>query len=249
MKGVSGLVIALTLGIVGAFCNWFYLAQKAKELDAEYFIGIARDVSLNPGDRFKESDLVAVPLPKLSVGNLEQSAVLWNDRTTVLGMAATRSYLPGELLLRQDLRTPPTLDVKKQLGDNEILMWIPVDTRTFVAALVDPGDWVSFVIPKSAAAVPTPLPETDVPVRGAAAAAETIGPFRIVALGNRLGTPQVLRAAGMSPSQENVMAVAVRTINGALDETGQKLSELLRVTNFQQVQVLLHKAPPAAKPK
>ncbi len=249
MKGVSGLIIAFALGIVGAFCNWFYLANKARQLDAVSFVGIAENVQLNPGDRFKESDLMPVPMPRLAVGNLEQSAVQWSDRATVVGMAATRSYVNGELLLRQDLRTPPPMDVKKLLADNEVVMWIPVDSRTFVAALVDPGDLVSFVVPKLTAGVPTPLPGTDAPNRVAMGPVETIGPFRILALGNRLGSPQVLRAAGMSPAQENVMAVAVRLIDGTLDATGQKLSDLLRITNFQQVQVLLHKGAPATKPK
>ena len=70
-----------------------------------------------------------------------------------------------------------------------------------------------------------------------------IGPFRILALGNRLGSQEVLRASGMSPSQENVMAVAVKVVKGELDEKGQKLLDTLRLTNFQQVQVLLHPAP------
>jgi hypothetical protein len=124
MKGVPGLMMALGLGIVGAFCNWFYLAQKAREVEMVDFIG-----------------------------------------------------------------------------------------------------------------------------RAAAGPTETIGPFRILALGNRLGTPEVLRASGQAAAQENVMAVAVKLIGRDLDEPGQKLSELLRITNFQQVQVLLHKGPITGKGK
>jgi hypothetical protein len=68
-------------------------------------------------------------------------------------------------------------------------------------------------------------------------------------LGNRLGSQEVLRAAGMSPSQENVMAIAVKFIAGEFDEKGQRLVDLLRLTNFQQVQVILHPSPEAAKAK
>jgi hypothetical protein len=55
-----------------------------------------------------------------------------------------------------------------------------------------------------------------------------------------MGSVEVMRAAGMSPAQENVMAVSVKLVNNALDDQSRKLSELLRLTNFQQVQVLLH---------
>ena len=36
---------------------------------------------------------------------------------------------------------------------------------------------------------------------------ETIGPFKILALGNRLGSPEVMRAAKMPQLQENVLAI------------------------------------------
>ena len=42
MKGASGLLIAVALGVIGAFCNWVYLAQKGKELDLVDFIGCSR---------------------------------------------------------------------------------------------------------------------------------------------------------------------------------------------------------------
>lgn len=242
MKGVPGLMLALALGIVGAFCNWFYLAQKARDLEKVEFIGIAEGVQINAGDHFKDSDLVPIAIPKLSIGNLEKSAPLYRDRVTIIGMDATRSYMPGEILLRQDLRTPPPMDVKKLISENERVMWIPVDTRTFVPGLVNAGDQVSFLVPKTPNGRPAPVPVGD----GASGpplalgGTDIIGPFRILALGNRLGTPETLRAAGLSPAQENVMAVAVKLTNGALDEKGQMLTDLLRLTNFQQVQVLLH---------
>jgi len=247
MKGVMGLLTAVALGVVGALCNFVYLAQKARDLEHIDFIGIADEVQINPGDKFKESDLIPISIPRPSVGNLEKAAVLYADWRTVVGMAATRSYIPGEIILRQDLRTPPPLDIKKLLGENESVMWIPVDTRTFVPSLVNPGDLVSFSIPKQVTpALPPPVegqeplaprPQTQ---RGAI---DTLGPFRILALGNRMGSSEVLRAAGQNAQQENVMAIAVEIRNGVLSDAGQKLSDLLRVTNFQQVQVFLHSAP------
>jgi len=244
MKGLPGLLIAVALGILGAFCNWFYLAHKARDLEKVEFIGIADNVQINAGDKFKETDLQPVAIPRLNVGNLEQAAPLYSDRATVIGMPATRSYIPGEILLRQDLRTPPPLDIKKLLAENERVMWIPVDTRTFVPTLVNSGDFVSFVVPRTSM-TPSEPPRFDAtrppPQPTTPALTETIGPFRVLALGNRLGSPEVLRAAGLSPTQENVMAIAVKTDkSGALDAAGQKLSDALRAANFQHVQVFLH---------
>jgi hypothetical protein len=70
-----------------------------------------------------------------------------------------------------------------------------------------------------------------------------------LALGNRLGSQEVLRASGMTASQENVMAVAVKFVAGEFDEKAQRLVDLLRLTNFQQVQVILHPSAEGAKAK
>jgi hypothetical protein len=253
MKGVPGLLIALGLGIVGAFCNWMYLAQLGRDMQSIDFIGVSDtgNVKINAGDKFNEGHFMKISIPGTAVGNLDKAAYQWKDLAAVVGAAATKSYSPGEILLRQDVRTPPEMDIKKLLSPDERVIWIPVDTRTFVPALVNAGDNVSFIVPRTGGAFPTPVPED--PGAAAAAAAhlpattETIGPFRILALGNRLGSQEVLRAAGMSPSQENVMAVAVKFDKGEFDAKGQKLLDTLRLTNFQQVQVILHPSPEAAK--
>jgi len=242
MKGVPGLLLAVGLGIVGAFCNWMYLAQKGQELERIDFIGIDDGTRINPGDKFTEGHFKRISVPKNAVGNLQKAAYTWSELQTVVGMAATKSYSPGEILLRQHLLTPPENDIKKLLAPDERVLWLPVDGRTFVPALVSAGDQVSFIVPHLG---PTPA-DKDTPARGAGSA-EIIGPFRILALGNRLGTRNVLTASGVTPAQENVMAIAVKMVGTNLDERGQQLSELLRLTNFQQVQVLLHPPGDAKK--
>jgi hypothetical protein len=251
MKGVPGLLIAVGLGIVGAFCNWMYLAAKGHDLDMVDFIGISENAKINPGDKFNEAQFIKISIPANAVGNLDKAAFLWSNIPTVVGVAATKSYSPGEILLRQDVRTPPEMDVKRQLAADERVLWIPVDTRTFVPALVNAGDNVSFIVPRltTAGAPPAAAEADDDGDKRPPPSTETIGPFRILALGNRLGSQEVLRAAGMTPSQENVMAVAVRFVAGEFDEKGQRLVDLLRLTNFQQVQVILHPSPEAAKAK
>jgi hypothetical protein len=249
MKGVPGLLIAIALGIVGAICNMLYLAQKGQELERVDFIGIDDGQKINPGDKFQETQFRKISIPRNALGNLEKSACQWSELQTVVGMAATKSYSPGEIVLRQHLRTPPETDVKRLLAPDERVLWIPVDTRTFVASLVNAGDQVSFIVPQFVRTGPVPVDSNDRSTETRSGSAETrmIGPFRILALGNRLGSQEVLRAAGMTPSQENVMAVAVKVVGKELDATGQELSDLLRKTNFQQVQVLLHPVEDAAR--
>src|SRR5262245_17937788 len=139
MKGVPGLLIALGLGIVGAFCNWMYLAQLGRDMQSVDFIGISENVKINAGDKFNEGHCMKISIPGTAVGNLDKAAYLWKDMATVVGIAATRSYSPGEILMRQDVRTLPEMDVKKLLSPDERVVWIPVDTRTFVPALVNAG--------------------------------------------------------------------------------------------------------------
>jgi len=250
MKGAPGLLFAVGLGIVGAFCNWLYLANKAKQLDMVDFIAIADDVKINPGDKFNESHFMPLSIPEnaANAGNLGKVAVYWKDRATVVGEPATKSYSPGEMLLQRQIRTPPEMNINKLLMADERLLWIPVDTRTFVPSLVNAGDLVSFIVPRLTLA--TPVAEGDEGgEKKPAASTELIGPFRILALGNRLGSQEVQRAAGITASQENVMAVAVKVVGGDFDEKGQKILDNLRTTNFQQVQVILHPAPDAGKGK
>src|ERR1700736_2621903 len=163
MKGASGLLIAVALGIIGAFCNWIYLAQKGKELDLVDFIIIDENAKVSAGDKFSEGHLTKLSIPGSSVGNLDKSAVRWEDLSTVIGQVATKSYSPGEILLRQQLKTPAEMDIKKLLARDERAVWIPVDTRTFVPALVNGGDQVSFIVPRLTLAGPTPVSEGEQP--------------------------------------------------------------------------------------
>src|SRR5262245_57772719 len=239
MKGVPGLLIAVGLGIVGAFCNWMYLAQMGKDLQLQDFVGINENVKINAGDKFSEVHFMKVSVPGNNLGNLDKVAVKWGDRATVVGLPAIKSYSPGEILLWDNLRTPPNLDIKKLLAPDETAIWIPVDSRTFVPALVNAGDNVSFIIPRVGGTFPTPA-EDPSGAGKSTSMTETIGPFRILALGNCLGSPEVLRASGQTASQENVIAMAVKYVAGDFDEKGQKLLDTLRLTNFQQCQVILH---------
>jgi hypothetical protein len=250
MKGVPGLLIAVGLGIVGGFCNLAYLSHKATELEMVDFIAIGENVKINVGDKFNEGHFMKLSIPKNAVGNLDSVAVHWSDRSTVYGEPATKSYSPNELLLQKQIRTPPEMDIKKLLAADELAVGIPVDTRLFVSQLVNAGDNVSFLVPHVGVSFPTPA---DGSGQGegdkGASPPDVVGPFRILALGNRLGSLDVMRASGAMPSQENVMTVAIKIVNGAFEPKSQRLLEIMKAPNFQQVQVVLHASPEAGKGK
>ena len=242
MKGIQGLLVAIVLGIAAAVFNWLYLTSKSKATETVAFVGVAPQVDVERGETLRESDLARVAIPSASVGNLEEFAILYSARQSVVGAPVWRRLTGGSLLLRQDLKTPAR---ELKFAENERVIWIPVDTRTFVASLVEPGDLVSFLVSPMRTAVPTPAdPETP----GAALAGrpssgpiDVIGPFKILAMGNRLGSSEVLRAAKIPQVQENVVAVRATVDQaGNLAADAQKLMALLNETNFRPVGVMLH---------
>ena len=106
MKGIQGLVIALALAITGGVCNWLYLANQADRYERMAFVKIDVD-QIVAGDKFKEEHFSKVEIPKNNLGNIETIAVKWVDLSTVLGVVANRDYARDQLVLADDLKTPP----------------------------------------------------------------------------------------------------------------------------------------------
>jgi len=239
MKGSLGIFTAVSLGLVAMLANWWYLHEKAAGYDPEQFVGVRGEPPLKRGELIKEDHLIAISVPKDYVGNLEQVAVPWLDRMSYVGTTAVRSYGTNgpELLLRKDLRTPARQDLNAQINVDERVIWIPIDSRAFSPQLVNPGNLVSFRVP----AIPGGANGgSQAPARTAATSTETLGPFRILALGDRRGRRDIHQAAGLSTRAENVIAIAVKVEGGQLEPKARRLSDILQLTNFQGVQVQLH---------
>jgi len=243
------LAVAAALGIAGAALNLMYLHQQAGQFEKLEFIGIAKGATIMPGDRFTEDKLAPVPVPKEALGELLEYAVLWKDRQTVIGMSALKSYTRGELILRMDLRTPPAALALTR--EDERAIFIPVDTRTFVPALVTPGDMVSFYVTGAPVAASSAEAEGDsvltesespqpTPAQRPGQKAEVIGPFRVLSLGNRLGSADVQKASGVSQLQENVISIAVKFQNDQFEPKAAKLLSRLQASGFRQAGVVLH---------
>ena len=72
-----------------------------------------------------------------------------------------------------------------------------------------------------------------------------MGTFRILELGNRTGRPEVQKAAGARQANENVIAIVAKFKGGHLDANAERVTEYMRATKSQGLQVILH---PKKKP-
>ena len=232
MKNLQGLIIALALGILAALLNWAYLVNKSSEEEVEYFIGVKPGVAVAIGEPLAEEHLVRVPVPRKYAEGLRDYAILYSERAAVINMKVTRTIPGGTLILDQDLKTAQQeLRLRKRRTPDdteEVAVPVPVDTRTFISSLVKPGDLVSFVVtgkgsPQSPGGI------------------ETIGPFRVLSVGNRLSSSDVMKAANIQQTHQNVMMVrATRDKEGNFDPLTQKLLERTRVVGNRGAEVVLH---------
>ena len=291
MKGIQGLLVAITLGIAGAIFNFAYLSTR--DVERVYFIGIKPGVTVARGDQLLEDHLEKVGIPRDTKGNLEEFAILFSARNTVINQNVWRQLNGGSLLLRDDLKTPPgeisfgSKDGAKD-GASERAVGVPIDTRKFVPSLVVPGDWVTFIIPGVGDTMPTPAIDPDAdpqPATGPAAGATPapaaaapaagrpagtvtsrpaaptparpsqmgmglVGPFKVLSIGNRLGSIDVMKAARVPQLQENVMMILVKVDeSGRLEPKAEQLVRVLDRTNSQPLCYLLHprNQPPKGK--
>lgn len=79
-----------------------------------------------------------------------------------------------------------------------------------------------------------------VPPPAAAASPELIGPFKVLALGNRMGSSDVMRAAKIAQTQENVIGILAKIQDGKLEPKAARLWSMLQATNFRNVSVYKH---------
>jgi hypothetical protein len=113
-----------------------------------------------------------------------------------------------------------------------------------------PGDMVTFLVSRGTPGGPTaapprnnkttePIPDSSASPEGPSKAADSIdeiGPFKVLSLGNRLGSVEVMKSARIPQLQENVMTICVTPNNKT---KALQLRSRLEATNFRQVGVLL----------
>jgi len=250
MKNVHGLIIALALGVAGALLNWAYLSSASRQVEMVDYIGIMPDVTIGRGEQLLGKHFEKVPIPKNRIGNLDDYAIRWADLSSAIANRnAARTLNSRSLLLEDDVKTAPTeLRLKKTLTPKdleemglpldadaeEVALFVPVDTRTFVSALINPGDEISFLLPSG---VPTRAEGPRTP--------EMIGPFRVLSIGNRLSSPEVMKASKIPAMQQNVITVRAARFKsgqqqGQLDGRSKKLEAYKRASSHRGLGVILH---------
>jgi hypothetical protein len=242
MRGVIGLVLAAGLGVVGALSNWFYLERLARTEEQEYFIAIADGVTLNVGDTIKKEHLQRVGIPRSGVENLESIAPRWSAVSAIEGLKANRPLKKGDIILEMDRVSENYRSLANTLQEDEAVRWVPIDGSTVVPEHINPGDLVSFDVPRVGVAVPTPSGSTTTPGPGGYVASEIIGPFRVASLGGRRETTPVAGGSRRTGGNESRIAIIVKLANNQLDEQAQRLFEAVRLSGSQGVQVQLHSA-------
>lgn len=241
MKGTTGIIIAVALAITGGVCNWLYIQKQAESYRRVGFVKVRAD-HIRIGDQFKPDDFEEVKFPEAFLGKLETVAVRWSDVDSVIGQRATREYVLDQLVLHEDLKTPPARPLNELLGKDEREMTLPIDSRMFNPAHVNPGDEVSFWFPRvergpeAVGSAENPVPTNQ---------EEIIGPFRLLAVGNRRGSREVQKASGQRAGSESSIGISFTMKDGQPETRAIRLKQLFAMTNGKGVQILLH---PKARP-
>ena len=221
MKGIQGLMIAIVLGVVGAVVNYLYLRSRGQIDEPRDFVVVTRPVK--EGQRITPKHIGRVTIPQKHAGKLARYAFRWNQRDEVIGFKSVRPYDGGELVFRDDLREPPGELLLQE--ENEVGFAVPIDPNRFVAAHVTPRKTpISFIVPK----------------KGRPNETELLGPFEVLAVGNRYGSP----AAGRKQSgvtQQHIITVRATIVAGnQLDEKSRRLQELLGAVRKTRLAVVVH---------
>jgi hypothetical protein len=238
MKGVTGLIVAVFLGLAGAVLNWFYLDQKTRDIQNMSFVGIKEGVSLKAGEIVRRDQLEEVPIPERFGKKLLNVVHPWSDVSTLIDRPIPRETAGGQLFFRHYSTTAPR---ELELEPNEVHYVVTVDSGGVVPDLINPGDRITFVLPAMSREQPTPA--------GAAAASrntpslglvEQIGPFRVKSLGNRLGSIDVNRGNRLATSQERQIGIVVNLTDPAEKLQLEKLQQRISLGESRSLQVLLH---------
>lgn len=233
MKGSYGLIVAAVLGVLGIVLNWVYLQNKTKDVKSISFLGLKDGVIKQPGERFSSSDFEPVPIPERHAGNLEEYVHLFSDKNSVVGYSPTREYKGGQLVLRDDLKTPPRSIAFTSATQR--LFTVKVEP-TFEASLYKPGDTIDFIIP-----VFKPRAQTgDVSAQPPQQAFEIVGPFTIAHIGPRLGSRSAAAASRQPIGRETSVGVFLTAEGDGYDAVSTRLVNLYLGANKPSLDIQMH---------
>ena len=224
MKGIQGLIIAIVLGLIGFAFNMYYL-NSSRDFRHDSFIGVRKNASVTRGTPLSRKHFERISIPKEFVGNLNEYALPWTDLDAIVGRKSIRDYERGGLLLRNDFRTAPD---ELQLIGGETAVSVPIDTRTTITAQIIPGDTrVSFYLTSGDNKLSTSDPNW-------------IGPFDVLAVGNRMGSTDVYEGRRNRGGNENMLTLKATNTKGKPNAQMTVLLNQLTQTNFKPLRLKIH---------
>lgn len=226
MKGIQGLIIAIVLGVIGFGFNYYYL-NTSRDFEHDTFIGVKKNASLKRGTLLTKDHFERVRIPKEFVKNLKEFALPWDDLDAIVGRKSIRDYDRGGILLRNDFRTAPN---ELQLVGGETAISVPIDTRTTITSQIIPGDTrVSFYLAEAAKKPGSPDPGW-------------LGPFDVLAVGNRMGSTDVDDGRRNRGGSENMLTLKATNAKGKQNNQMALLLNHLTGTNFKPLRLKIHAA-------
>lgn len=186
------LGLSLAVGVLAVVLNLSVV--KSTSPTSEFVIALH---DLAPGQRLTDSDLGRVRISG-DVDGIAASAIPYKDRAVLYQSPVTRPLRASELILYRDV-VPNQLEL--QAGEGERPIQISMSGTAYVDSMVRVGQMVGFYL-----LTPPKHGETE-----AAAKLEYIGPFRILAVGERVSENQDHARSG---GYQRILTIAARIVPG-----------------------------------
>ena len=155
---------------------------------------------------------------------------LGRDIDAIVGRKSNRDYDIGGLLLRNDFRTAPN---ELRLTEGETALSVPIDIRATNTSQITPGETrISFYIPRNGMQSSRERSENQ----------QWIGPFDVLAVGNRMGSTNVIDGQTSRRSGENMVTLKATDDEGKDIKGMPLLMDYLIANNFKPLRLKIHAA-------
>ncbi len=226
------LGLPIGLGLVASFMNMVATTSKLAK-----YVAVRINQEVEFGVPLREEMLERAEISG-DLFNLPKSFVAWKDRASIYGHPAPRRFETGDLVMWRDAE-PQNNILPTNAG--ELPMSVSLGGVTVVPEFISVGEQVSFFVgkqPSRGTRDPADWDSRDHLAPAARSIAHQIGPFRVLAVGNRttkLGQGQT--------RNERILTIAARiAAGGVLDEKSDRLLAALKGFDEMEVMgVILHK--------
>ena len=213
MEHWKRLALPVGFGVAAAVLNILTIAARIKP---EPFVAVKRSVLA--GDTFAPEDLVQVELSG-DLKALRQAAIPWTQRANLYYRIVPRDLIEGDIVLWRDATA--LIEELPQAGEDRLP--ITLSNIPSVPSLILVGQQIGFWIGQADDG------EGPRGASGNAAGGEYVGPFRVLAVGER-AAPGREGASASRTAMEQVLTLAVR-LNPVTKELDEKTRRLVGASN------------------